>query len=84
MAREVFGGYFYHSVANANHQQQQNQSNRDRVGIDSNPQWMNDAKTEPSAVGEFGQDGNGVEAGGDPNYIYASQPGHNGNAGEGY
>ncbi|QGI61965.1 hypothetical protein CEK26_005929 [Fusarium fujikuroi] len=62
----------------------ENQSNRDRVGIDNNPQWMNDAKTEPSAVGEFGQDGNGVEAGGDPNYIYASQPGHNGNAGEGY
>ncbi|CCT65790.1 probable transcription factor HAP3 [Fusarium fujikuroi IMI 58289] len=66
------------------YREQQNQSNRDRVGIDSNPQWMNDAKTEPSAVGEFGQDGNGVEAGGDPNYIYASQPGHNGNAGEGY
>ncbi|KLP10617.1 probable transcription factor HAP3 [Fusarium fujikuroi] len=66
------------------YREQQNQSNRDRVGIDNNPQWMNDAKTEPSAVGEFGQDGNGVEAGGDPNYIYASQPGHNGNAGEGY
>ncbi|EWG48238.1 nuclear transcription Y subunit beta [Fusarium verticillioides 7600] len=65
------------------YREQQNQSNRDRVGID-NQQWMNDAKTEPSAVGEFGQDGNGVEAGGDPNYIYASQPGHNGNAGEGY
>ncbi|KAG5753117.1 hypothetical protein H9Q69_011150 [Fusarium xylarioides] len=66
------------------YREQQNQSNRDRVGIDSNTQWMGDAKTEPSAVGEFGQDGNGVEAGGDPNYIYASQPGHNGNAGEGY
>lgn len=65
------------------YREQQNQSNRDRVGID-NQQWMNDAKTEPSAVGEFGQDGNGVEAGGDPNYIYASQTGHNGNAGEGY
>uniref|UniRef100_A0A0D2XCU3 Transcription factor CBF/NF-Y/archaeal histone domain-containing protein n=1 Tax=Fusarium oxysporum (strain Fo5176) TaxID=660025 RepID=A0A0D2XCU3_FUSOF len=62
----------------------ENQSNRDRVGMDSNPQWLNDAKPEPSAVGEFGQDGNGVEAGGDPNYIYASQPGHNGNAAEGY
>ncbi|EWY98964.1 nuclear transcription Y subunit beta [Fusarium oxysporum f. sp. raphani 54005] len=66
------------------YREQQNQSNRDRVGMDSNPQWLNDAKPEPSAVGEFGQDGNGVEAGGDPNYIYASQPGHNGNAAEGY
>ncbi|TVY78873.1 Nuclear transcription factor Y subunit beta [Fusarium oxysporum f. sp. cubense] len=66
------------------YREQQNQSNRDRVGMDSNPQWLNDAKSEPSAVGEFGQDGNGVEAGGDPNYIYASQPGHNGNAAEGY
>ncbi|KAG7419895.1 Nuclear transcription factor Y subunit beta [Fusarium oxysporum f. sp. rapae] len=66
------------------YREQQNQSNRDRVGMDSNPQWLNDAKPEPSAVGEFGQDGNGVEAGGDPNYIYASQSGHNGNAAEGY
>ncbi|KAJ4106774.1 transcriptional activator hap3 [Fusarium oxysporum] len=66
------------------YREQQNQSNRDRVGMDSNPQWLNDGKPEPSAVGEFGQDGNGVEAGGDPNYIYASQPGHNGNAAEGY
>ncbi|KAH7266998.1 histone-fold-containing protein [Fusarium redolens] len=66
----------------------ENQSNRDRVGMD-NGQWptgslIGDAKAEPSAVGEFGQDGNGVEAGADPNYIYASQPGHNGNAAEGY
>ncbi|KAF4344766.1 nuclear transcription Y subunit beta [Fusarium beomiforme] len=45
---------------------------------------MGDAKAEPGAVGEFGQEGNGVEAGADPNYIYGSQPGHNGNAAEGY
>ncbi|KAM0554110.1 hypothetical protein ACHAPJ_006908 [Fusarium lateritium] len=66
----------------------ENQSNRDRVGIDNGPAWqtgtmMGDAKAEPGAVGEFGAEGNAVE-GGDPNYIYGSQPGHNGAAGEGY
>ncbi|KAF5000650.1 hypothetical protein FGRMN_1583 [Fusarium graminum] len=69
-------------------QQQQNQSNRDRVGMD-NGQWnsggmMGDTKGEPSSVGEFGQDGNSVEGGADPNYIYGSQPGHNGNTTDGY
>ncbi|KAF4960726.1 hypothetical protein FSARC_10405 [Fusarium sarcochroum] len=66
----------------------ENQSNRDRVGMDNQP-WqtgamMGDAKGEPGAVGEFGAEGNAVEGGADPNYIYGSQPGHNGAAGEGY
>ncbi|KAJ4268214.1 transcriptional activator hap3 [Fusarium torreyae] len=70
------------------YREQQNQSNRDRVGMDNGPAWqtgtmMGDAKAEPGAVGEFGAEGNAVE-GGDPNYIYGSQPGHNGAAGEGY
>jgi hypothetical protein len=51
-----------------------------------NGQWgsgtmMGDAKAE-SGAGEFGHDGNSVESGADPNYMY--QPGHNGNAPEGY
>lgn len=41
---------------------------------------MGDTKAE----GEFGQEPNSVEGGADPNYIYGSQPGHNGNAAEGY
>ncbi|WZH44685.1 Nuclear transcription y subunit beta [Fusarium acuminatum] len=66
----------------------ENQSNRDRVGMENGP-WssggmMGDTKAEGSAVGEFGQEPNSVEGGADPNYIYGSQPGHNGNAAEGY
>ncbi|GKT97809.1 nuclear transcription y subunit beta [Fusarium langsethiae] len=69
------------------YREQQNQSNRERVNMD-NGQWgsgtmMGDAKAESGAVGEFGHDGNSVE-GADPNYMYGSQPGHNGNAPEGY
>ncbi|RSL80528.1 hypothetical protein CEP51_006499 [Fusarium floridanum] len=71
------------------YREQQNQSNRDRV-MDSTP-WaggmMGDAKAEPGAVGnEFAPEGaNSVEGAGDPNYIYGSQPGHNGaGAGDGY
>ncbi|KAH6963988.1 probable transcription factor HAP3 [Fusarium torulosum] len=70
------------------YREQQNQSNRDRVGMENGP-WssggmMGDTKAEGSAVGEFGQEPNSVEGGADPNYIYGSQPGHNGNAAEGY
>ncbi|KAM0214606.1 hypothetical protein ACHAPA_001082 [Fusarium lateritium] len=70
------------------YREQQNQSNRDRVGMENGP-WssggmMGDTKAEGSAVGEFGQEANSVEGGADPNYIYGSQPGHNGNAAEGY
>ncbi|KAG8351374.1 hypothetical protein FVEN_g10537 [Fusarium venenatum] len=66
------------------YREQQNQSNRERVNMD-NGQWgsgtmMGDAKAE-SGAGEFGHEGNSVE-GADPNYMY--QPGHNGNAAEGY
>ncbi|RSL72825.1 hypothetical protein CEP54_000779 [Fusarium duplospermum] len=71
------------------YREQQNQSNRDRV-MDSTP-WaggmMGDAKAEPGAVGnEFAPEGaNSVEGTGDPNYIYGTQPGHNGaGAGDGY
>ncbi|KAM5351714.1 hypothetical protein ACJ41O_004437 [Fusarium nematophilum] len=71
------------------YREQQNQSNRDRV-LENAP-WpgamMSDAKGEPGAVGaDFGPEGsNNVEAGGDPNYMYGSQPGHNGaGAGDGY
>ncbi|KAI8676852.1 CBFD-NFYB-HMF domain-containing protein [Fusarium sp. Ph1] len=71
------------------YREQQNQSNRDRV-MENTP-WaggmMGDAKAEPGAVGnEFAPEGaNSVEGAGDPNYIYGSQPGHNGaGAGDGY
>ncbi|KAF4982255.1 hypothetical protein FZEAL_2139 [Fusarium zealandicum] len=67
----------------------ENQSNRDRV-LENAP-WpgamMGDAKAEPGSVGgDFGPEGsNNVEGGADPNYIYGSQPGHNGaGAPEGY
>ena len=43
---------------------------------------MGDAKAEPGAEGELGGEGNAVE-GGEPNYIYGSQPGHHGAAGQG-
>jgi nuclear transcription Y subunit beta len=69
------------------YREQQNQSNRDRV-MDNGPMYpgtmMGDTKAEPGAVGEFGHEGNNVEGGADPNYMYGSQPGHNGTAGEGY
>ncbi|KAM0387842.1 hypothetical protein ACHAQC_010265 [Fusarium culmorum] len=70
------------------YREQQNQSNRERVNMD-NGQWgsgtmMGDAKAESGAVGDFGHDGNSVESGADPNYMYGSQPGHNGNAPEGF
>ncbi|KAH7188662.1 histone-fold-containing protein [Fusarium flagelliforme] len=69
------------------YREQQNQSNRDRV-MDNGPMYpgtmMGDTKAEPGAVGEFGHEGNSVEGGADPNYMYGSQPGHNGTAGEGY
>ncbi|RGP62865.1 nuclear transcription y subunit beta [Fusarium longipes] len=71
------------------YREQQNQSNRERVSMDNNGQWpsgamMGDAKGESGAVGEFGHNGNSVEGGADPNYMYGSQPGHNGNDPEGY
>ena len=44
-------------------------------------------KNEPGAIGEYpGAEGsNSVEGGADPNYMYGSQPGHNGaGAGDSY
>ncbi|KAF4460518.1 CCAAT-binding subunit HAP3 [Fusarium albosuccineum] len=70
------------------YREQQNQSNRDRVLENTwSGNMMGDAKAEPGAVGgDFGPEGsNNVEGGADPNYIYGSQPGHNGaGAAEGY
>lgn len=69
--------------------QQQNQSNRERV-LD-NTGWpgamLAETKGEGAQVsGEFGNaEGSNVEGSADPNYMYGSQPGHNGTAtGEGY
>lgn len=71
------------------YREQQNQSNRERV-LD-NSGWpgamIADNKGEGASVGnEFGNaEGSNVEGGADPNYMYGSQPGHNGTAtGEGY
>lgn len=57
--------------------QQQNQSNRERV-MDNQPGWQG------GMMQEKGDGAEGVEGGGDPNYMYAGA-GHNGNGtGEGY
>ncbi|CAM1506595.1 Fc.00g062360.m01.CDS01 [Cosmosporella sp. VM-42] len=71
------------------YREQQNQSNRERVM--ENTAWsgpmMGGDKNEPGSIGEYpGAEGsNSVEGGADPNYMYGSQPGHNGaGAGDGY
>ncbi|KAI5465983.1 histone-fold-containing protein [Mariannaea sp. PMI_226] len=71
------------------YREQQNQSNRERVMDNSG--WaggmMGEPKPEGASVGgEFtNAEGSNVEGATDPNYMYGSQPGHNGAAtGEGY
>lgn len=63
--------------------QQQNQSNRERVGMEAGASWQGSMMGDKPEGG--GEASTGLEGAPDANFMYTSQPGHNGNgAGDSY